>query len=280
LHSDDRARRALERLNRTIVRCRLCPRLVRHREAVAAEPPRRYQGQKYWARPLPGFGDPRARLVLVGLAPAANGGNRTGRMFTGDMSGTWLARALFETGFASKPTSEHRDDGLRLRDAYITAAVRCAPPDNKPTPAEMARCAPYLELELRLLTRLRVVVALGRVGWQAYLRVRRTAGAPAPLETPVFGHGSLTRFPDGVTLIASYHPSQQNTFTGKLTAPMLRAVFARARSILDSEGGFAPLPTLRGPSARSAASPQEGLRRRSRRSKRPPGAPGGPKTRA
>ncbi len=232
MHNDDRTRRALERLNQAIVRCRICPRLVKHREAVAAAPPRRYQGQDYWARPLPGFGDPRAQLVLVGLAPAAHGGNRTGRMFTGDMSGTWLARALFETGFANKPTSEHRDDGLRLRDAYITAAVRCAPPDNKPTPAEMALCAPYLDQELRVLTRLRVVVGLGRVGWQAYLRARKTAEAPPPLETPVFGHGSLTRFADGVTLLASYHPSQQNTFTGKLTAPMLRAVFARARSIL------------------------------------------------
>jgi uracil-DNA glycosylase family 4 len=231
MHNDDRAR-ALDRLARTIVRCRLCPRLVQHREAVAAAPPRRYRGETYWARPLPGFGDPRARLVLVGLAPAANGGNRTGRMFTGDMSGTWLARALFENGFASQPTSEHRDDGLRLRDAYITAAVRCAPPANKPTPDEMARCAPYLEQELRLLTRLRVVVALGRIGWQAYLRARRASGAPPPLETPVFGHGALTRFPDGVTLVASYHPSQQNTFTGKLTAPMLGAVFARARAIL------------------------------------------------
>jgi uracil-DNA glycosylase family 4 len=235
LHNDDRTRRALERLNQAIVRCRLCPRLVKHRESVAAAPPRRYRGQQYWARPLPGFGDLRARLVLIGLAPAAHGGNRTGRMFTGDMSGTWLARALFETGFANQPTSERRDDGLRLTDAYITAAVRCAPPSNKPTPAEMARCAPYLDQELRLLTRLRVVVGLGRVGWQAYLRARRTAGAPAPVERPVFGHGSLTRFPDGVTLIASYHPSQQNTFTGKLTAPMLRAVFARARATLNRQ---------------------------------------------
>jgi uracil-DNA glycosylase len=189
----------------------------------------------YWARPLPGFGDSRARLLLVGLAPAANGGNRTGRMFTGDESGNWLFRALWEAGFASQPTSEHRDDGLRLRDAYITAAVRCAPPANRPTPAEMARCAPYLLEELRVLTRVRVVVGLGRIGWQTYLRARRALDAPRPASTPVFGHGVATRFEDGVTLLASYHPSQQNTFTGKLTRTMLADVFATARTILGRE---------------------------------------------
>src|SRR5213592_1364442 len=179
------------------MRCRKCPRLVAYRAAVAAAPPRRYAGEGYWARPLPGFGDPRARVLLVGLAPAAHGGNRTGRMFTGDRSGDWLF------------------DGLH--DAYITAALRCAPPANKPTPRELASCEPYLLEELQLLGHVSVVVGLGRIGWLAYLRARRRLGAPLPPRAPRFAHGAVTRFADGVTLIASYHPSQQNTFTGKLT---------------------------------------------------------------
>src|SRR5262252_877552 len=190
---------SIAQLNARIVKCRRCPRLVKHREAVAAEPPRRYLGQHYWARPLPGFGDPRARLLLVGLAPAAHGGNRTGRMFTGDRSGDWLFDALHHAGFANQPCSERRDDDLELRDAYITAAIRCAPPLNKPTPAEIARCEPYLLTELR---RVRVVVGLGRIGWAAYLRARRALGEPAPRPAPRFGHGSQARFDDGVTLIA------------------------------------------------------------------------------
>jgi uracil-DNA glycosylase family 4 len=226
-------RRLLARLDARIVRCRRCPRLVAHRTAVAADPPRRYRGQVYWARPLPGFGDPGARLLLVGLAPAAHGGNRTGRMFTGDESGNWLFRALWEAGFASQPTATHRDDGLELRDAYITATIRCAPPANKPLPLEIARCEPYLLEELRLLERVRVVVGLGRIGWQAYLRVRRKLGLPLPRPLPVFAHGAVATFADGVSLIASYHPSQQNTFTGKLTRPMLRGVFEKARALLD-----------------------------------------------
>ena len=224
----------LEALNHRIIRCRRCPRLVRHREAVAAAPPRRYQGQSYWARPLPGFGDPRARVLLVGLAPAAHGGNRTGRIFTGDRSGDWLFRALWEAGFANQPTSERPDDGLQLRDAYITATARCAPPDNKPTPEEIERCAPYLLTELELLARLRVVVGLGRIGWQAYLRARKQRGLAKATATPVFGHGTVTSFGDGVRLLASYHPSQQNTFTGKLTREMLRDVFLKARSLADA----------------------------------------------
>jgi uracil-DNA glycosylase family 4 len=228
--------RTLTRLHTDIVGCRRCPRLVAHREAVAAGPPRRYRGQRYWARPLPGFGDPRSRLLLVGLAPAANGGNRTGRMFTGDRSGDWLFDALHHAGFANQPSSERRGDGLRLREAYITAAIRCAPPANKPTPAEIACCEPYLLEELRLLTRVCVVVGLGRIGWQAYLRARRALGAAPPRPAPKFGHGALMRFDDGVTLIASYHPSQQNTFTGKLTQPMLRAIFVTARRLLAEEG--------------------------------------------
>ncbi len=199
---------------------------------IAAAPPRRYAGEGYWARPLPGFGDPRARVLLVGLAPAAHGGNRTGRMFTGDRSGDWLFDALHHAGFANRPTSRQRDDGLRLSDAYITAALRCAPPANKPTPRELARCEPYLLEELRLLDRVSVVVGLGRIGWQAYLRARRRLGTPRPRRAPRFAHGAVTTFADGITLIASYHPSQQNTFTGKLTRPMLRRIFATARRLL------------------------------------------------
>ena len=227
-------RNALERLQARIVRCRRCPRLVAHREQAGAPPPPRYAGQRYWARPLPGFGDPRARVLLVGLAPAAHGGNRTGRMFTGDRSGDWLFEALHHAGFASQPTSTERGDGLVLRDAYITATIRCAPPLNKPLPDEIVACEPYLLEELRLLERVRVVVGLGRIGWQAYLRTRRRLGMPRARRAPVFGHGAATEFEDGVTLLACYHPSQQNTFTGKLTRPMLRGVFLKAREILAS----------------------------------------------
>jgi uracil-DNA glycosylase len=222
----------LERLDARIVRCRRCPRLVRHREAAGTPPPRRYTGERYWARPLPGFGDPQARLLLVGLAPAAHGGNRTGRMFTGDRSGDWLFEALHQTGFANQPTSVNADDGLELIDAYITATIRCAPPDNKPLLEEIHACRPYLLEELRLLDRVRVVVGLGRIGWEAYLRTRKETGAAPPLVKPVFGHGSVTPLADGVTLLASFHPSQQNTFTGKLTRPMLRSVFTTARKLL------------------------------------------------
>src|SRR5262245_44586506 len=216
---------ALERLNARIVRCRRCPRLVVHREAAAAAPPPRYAGQRYWARPLPGFGDPRARLLLVGLAPAANGGNRTGRVFTGDRSGDWLFDALHHAGYANQPTSVSRDDGLVLTGAYVAAAVRCAPPANKPTPAERATCAPYLQREWRLLGEVKVVVALGAFAHQvvcdlAGLRPR-----------PRFAHLAESVLPDGRVLLDSYHPSQQNTFTGVLTVEAFNAVFARARSL-------------------------------------------------
>jgi uracil-DNA glycosylase family 4 len=221
----------LSALNRRIVDCRLCPRLVRHREGAAADPPRRYRGQEYWGRPLPSFGDPRARVLVVGLAPAAHGGNRTGRMFTGDRSGDWLFRALYEAGFANQPTSLHAADGLALSGAYITAALRCAPPANKPLPGEMRRCQPYLLEELALLREVRVVVALGKIGWDAYLRARREAGLPLPRPLPRFGHAARSAMPDGTVLLGCFHPSQQNTFTGKLTRPMLRRVFATARRL-------------------------------------------------
>ncbi len=219
-------------LRAEIIACCLCPRLVRYREAVAIDPPRRYQGQRYWARPLPGFGDPAARLLIVGLAPAAHGGNRTGRMFTGDGSGQWLARALYEAGFASQPTSTHVGDGFVLTEAYITAAVRCAPPGNKPSSREMVRCQRYLEAELRLLSHVRVVVALGRIAFDAFLRAREATGRPGLKPKPRFTHGAEVRLPEGIALIASYHPSRQNTFTGKLTRPLLNRVFRRAHRLL------------------------------------------------
>jgi uracil-DNA glycosylase len=222
-----------ERLDARVVRCRRCPRLVAHREAAGAAPPRRYAGERYWARPLPGFGDRRARLLLVGLAPAANGGNRTGRMFTGDRSGDWLFDALHHAGFANQPTSTDPGDGLVLHDAYITATIRCAPPANKPLPDEVLNCRPYLLEELKLLDRVNVVVGLGRIGWDAYLRARKESRAAPPRTKPVFAHGAITELGDGVTLIATYHPSQQNTFTGKLTRPMLRGIFTTARKLLN-----------------------------------------------
>lgn len=223
----------LRALHREIVECRACPRLVAWREEVARLKVKRFKDWTYWARPLPGFGDPRARLLIVGLAPAAHGGNRTGRMFTGDRSGDFLYAALHRAGFANQPTSVRRDDGLALRGAFITAPCRCAPPANKPLPAEILACRPYLLDELRLLDRVRVVIGLGRIGWEAYLRARRALGHPAPPVRPVFAHGAASDLGDGVTLIACYHPSQQNTFTGKLTRPMLRGVFRQARRLLD-----------------------------------------------
>jgi uracil-DNA glycosylase family 4 len=217
----------LDRLEREIVSCRACPRLVEWRERAAAEPPRRFRDERYWARPVPGFGDPGAAIVLIGLAPAANGANRTGRMFTGDRSGDWLYAALFRAGLANRPTSTGRDDGLELRGAYVTAAVRCAPPANKPTVAERDRCRPYLDRELGLLPAARVLLALGSFGWEAALRALAAGGADVPRPKPRFGHGAEAAIGDRV-LIGSYHPSQQNTFTGRLTEAMLDAVLARA----------------------------------------------------
>lgn len=192
---------------------------------------RQFRDDVYWGRPLPGFGDPRARLLVVGLAPAAHGGNRTGRMFTGDDSGLWLMRAMHGAGFASIPRSEHRDDGLRLRDAWITAAARCAPPDNRPTVDELERCRGHLSRERDLLTRVRVVVALGQIAFASVLALERLRGGVLPRPLPRFGHGAEYEI-GSLGVIASYHPSRQNTQTGRLTAPMLAAVFSRARERL------------------------------------------------
>lgn len=223
---------AFRRLYAQVVSCALCPRLVAHRERIAHEKVKRYREWDYWSKPVPSFGDPHARLLIIGLAPAAHGGNRTGRIFTGDRSGDWLYSALYATGFANQPTSIHRDDGLKLQDCYITAAVHCAPPDNKPLPEEFAACRPYLLQELACLKRLCVVVTLGHIAFSAYLTARTELGLPVPSPKPRFGHGSVYAF-DRVTLIGSYHPSQQNTFTGRLTQEMFFTVFLRARQVID-----------------------------------------------
>ena len=218
----------LAEVEREVVACRACPRLVEWREAVAADPPKRYRGESYWARPVPGFGDPAAAIVLVGLAPAANGANRTGRMFTGDRSGDWLYAALHRAGLATQPDSVARGDGLELRDAWISAVVRCAPPANKPTTEERDRCLPYLARELRALPAARVVVALGAFGWDGALRALAALGHEIPRPKPRFGHGAEARIGE-LTLLGSFHPSQQNTFTGKLTEEMLDDVLVRAK---------------------------------------------------
>jgi len=223
----------LAALTREITRCRACPRLVAWREQVAREKRAAFRDDVYWAKPVPGFGDPRARVLLIGLAPAAHGGNRTGRVFTGDRSGDFLFGSLFRSGFANQPTSVAAGDGLELRDAYITAAVRCAPPANKPTPTERDECAPYLHRELALLSRVRVIVALGAFGYEAAwaaLRHSGLDGVALPPRRPRFTHG--VEVPCGrVTIVGTFHPSQQNTFTGKLTPAMLDTVFERAAEL-------------------------------------------------
>ena len=226
--------RRLTVLHERIVECRRCPRLVVHREITAQTKRRQYQDWTYWGRPLPGFGDPNARLLIVGLAPAAHGGNRTGRIFTGDRSGDWLYEALHRFRFANQPLSIHKDDGLRLTDCYIAAAVRCAPPDNKPTPAEFKACRPYLIEELRLLTKLQVVVALGKIAFDQYLKACGALELPVPSPSLRFGHGVVYRLPWDIILLGSYHPSQQNTFTGKLTRPMFYGAIERAQAILET----------------------------------------------
>jgi uracil-DNA glycosylase family 4 len=216
----------LEGLEARVVGCRRCPRLVEWRERVAREKRAAFRDEDYWGRPVPGFGDPRARVYVLGLAPAAHGGNRTGRVFTGDRSGDWLFGSLHRTGFANQPTSIHAGDGLRLRDAFVAAAVRCAPPGNKPLPAERDNCLPYAAEELELL-RPAVIVCLGAFAWDAACRLHRLRPRPR------FGHGAEHPIAGGPVLLGTYHPSQQNTFTGKLTESMLDAVFEKARDLAD-----------------------------------------------
>lgn len=248
--------RSLVVLNQSITECRECPRLVAHRERIARIKRRQYRDWIYWGRPVPAFGDSAARLFVIGLAPAAHGGNRTGRIFTGDRSGDWLYEALHRYGFANQPQSIHKDDSLALKDCYIAAVVRCAPPDNKPTPSEYDRCRPYLLEELRLLKKIRVVVALGKIAFDQYLKACRELGYDMPSPALRFGHGAIYRLPWGVTLIGSYHPSQQNTFTGRLTSAMFHGVFAQAVQAMSSaskgleakeEGADSRLPHRRRP---------------------------------
>ena len=219
---------SLEAVAADIVACRACPRLVAWREQVAHDKRAAFRDQPYWGRPVPGFGDPAATVLVVGLAPAAHGANRTGRMFTGDRSGEWLYRALWRAGYANRPESTGRDDGLVLSGAFITAPVRCAPPANKPTPDERDRCRPFLDRELALLDRVRVIVPLGQFAYQV------VAGQTGLRPRPRFAHGLEVPLPDGRTIVCSYHVSQQNTFTGTLTESMLDAVFVRARALADS----------------------------------------------
>lgn len=222
---------ALEILNREVVACRRCERLVQYREEIGREKRRAYMEWEYWARPVPGFGDPNARVLILGLAPGAHGSNRTGRPFTGDASGKFMYPVLYKTGFASQPNADNRGDGLKLIDAYITAAVRCAPPGNKPLPEEIANCASYLDRELSALKNVRVVVALGKIGFDAYLNFLKRQGIAIARKDYAFGHAAEYKIPNGITLLASYHPSNQNTATGKLTEKMFTDVFRRARKL-------------------------------------------------
>ncbi len=219
----------LESLQSEIIACERCPRLRAWCRLVAEQKKREFSDWTYWGRPVPGFGDPRARLLIVGLAPAAHGGNRTGRVFTGDSSGDWLYEALHRFGFANQPTSVSRDDGLQLRDCYVTAAGRCAPPDNRPTREELGRCREWLVRELALLDRVRGVSALGRIAHESWLRAAGWGDRLTPRERPVFGHGAVAGLPDGTVLLASYHPSRQNTNTGRLTRAMWYTSFQEAR---------------------------------------------------
>jgi len=225
----------LKQLNRDVVACTHCPRLVVYREAVAREKRRAYRDCEYWGKPVPGFGDPQARVLVLGLAPGAHGSNRTGRPFTGDASGKFMYPVLYETGFANQPNATDRHDGLKLEDLYITAAIRCAPPDNKPLPQELANCADFLDREIAGLRRVKVIVALGKIGFDAYLNYQRRRGLLKSKKPYVFQHGARYEMPDRKILLASYHPSNQNTQTGKLTRPMFVEIFKEAARVADKE---------------------------------------------
>jgi uracil-DNA glycosylase family 4 len=234
-HSHACSKADFGRLNEEIVRCRCCARLVSWRRRIAKEKVARYKAWRYWGKGVPGFGDPDAQLLIVGLAPAAHGGNRTGRMFTGDRSGDWLYRALHKFGFANQQSSVSRDDGLRLLDCYITAVARCVPPANKLLRKEIENCRQYLIEELRLLRDLRVIIALGKVAFEAVIECLRSINVEAEQIHPVFAHGKCYRMSNGLILMVSFHPSQQNTFTGKLTEKMFHSVFRRAKVILNEK---------------------------------------------
>lgn len=223
----------LTQLNAEVVACARCPRLVDYREKIAREKRRAYRDCEYWGKPVPGFGDPDARVLILGLAPGAHGSNRTGRPFTGDASGKFMFPVLHEAGFANQPNADDREDGLKLKGLYITAAVRCVPPDNKPLPQELADCAPYLDREVEGLKNVRVVVALGRIGFDAYLNYLKQRGQTLSRKDYVFQHGAKYKVLDGRTLLASYHPSNQNTQTGRLTRQMFLQIFKDAARIAD-----------------------------------------------
>ncbi|WP_434390875.1 uracil-DNA glycosylase [Melittangium boletus] len=223
----------LDALHEEIIACRACPRLVEWREQIARDKRRAYRDWTYWGRAVPGFGDPRARLVIVGLAPAAHGANRTGRYFTGDRSGEFLLAGLHRAGFSNQPRSDHREDGLRLTDTFISAPCRCAPPDNKPLPEELARCTPFFDRELALLP-VQVILALGAIAWNASLAWMQRTGVRVPSPRPAFGHGAEARLAGAPVLVGSYHVSQQNTQTGRLTPAMFDTVTARVRAVLDA----------------------------------------------
>ena len=225
----------LTELNREVIACTRCPRLVEYREKVAREKRRAYRDCEYWGKPVPGFGDPNARVLVLGLAPGAHGSNRTGRPFTGDASGKFMYPVLYEVGFANQPDALYRDDGLKLTDLYITAAARCAPPDNKPLPSELANCSEYLDRELDGLKKLKVVVALGKIGFDAYLNALKRCGQLGSRKAYLFQHGAYYPTPDGRVLLASYHPSNQNTQTGKLTRAMFVEIFRKARRLADTQ---------------------------------------------
>lgn len=224
----------LTQLNREVIACTKCPRLVQYREKIAREKRRAYLDCDYWGKPVPGFGDPDARVLVMGLAPGAHGSNRTGRPFTGDASGKFMYPVLFEVGFANQPNAESREDGLKLMDLYITAAVRCAPPDNKPLPLELVTCSAYLDREMAGLKQVRVVVALGKIGFDTYLGHTIRTGVISSRSPYIFQHGAAYPMPNGKTLIASYHPSNQNTQTGKLTRDMFVKIFKQAKALADS----------------------------------------------